>query len=57
MALGSDWDGGITAAGGIRGAEDMGLLAEAMLRRGYGERLVRDIFWNNLARVLGEAEV
>ena len=56
VALGSDWDGGITAAGGIRGAEDMGLLAEAMLRRGYGERLVRDIFWNNLARVLGEAE-
>ena len=57
VALGSDWDGGITGAGGIRGAEDMGLLAEAMARRGYGEALIRDIFWNNLARLLGAPQV
>ncbi|MBQ9346469.1 MAG: membrane dipeptidase, partial [Oscillibacter sp.] len=53
LALGSDWDGGITGAGGIRGAEDMGRLADAMLNRGYGEPLVRDIFYGNLARFLG----
>ena len=57
VALGSDWDGGITGAGGIRGAEDMGLLAEAMARQGYGEALIRDIFWNNLARLLGAPQV
>ena len=53
LALGSDRDGGITGAGGIRGAEDMGRLADAMLNRGYGEPLVRDIFYGNLARFLG----
>ena len=53
LALGSDWDGGITGAGGIQGAQDMGLLAKAMLVRGYGMPLVLDIFYNNLARLLG----
>ena len=52
LALGSDWDGGIDGAGGLRGAEDMGRLAEAMLNHGYGEKLVRDIFYNNLARLM-----
>lgn len=55
VALGSDWDGGITGAGGIAGAEDMVRLAEAMERRGYGAALIRDIFYNNLARLLGFA--
>lgn len=55
LALGSDWDGGITGAGGIRGVEDMTLLAAAMERRGYGERLIRAIFYDNLARLLGLA--
>lgn len=53
LALGSDWDGDIQGAGGLRGAEDMGRLADAMLDRGYGEPLVRDIFYNNLARFFG----
>ena len=53
LALGSDWDGGITGAGGIRGAEDMGQLADAMLSHGYGEKLVKNIFYNNLAHFLG----
>ena len=53
LALGSDWDGDIVGAGGIRGVEEMHLLAEAMARRGYGEKLIRSIFYDNLARLLG----
>ena len=53
LALGSDWDGNITGAGGIQGVQDMTKLADAMLRRGYGEKLTRDIFYGNLARFLG----
>ena len=53
LALGSDWDGGITGAGGIAGVEDMGRLAAAMERRGYGCALIQDIFYNNLARFMG----
>lgn len=52
LALGSDWDGDITGAGGIRGAEDMCRLAEAMERKNYGEDLIRAIFYGNLARLL-----
>lgn len=57
LALGSDWDGGITGAGGIRGVEDMTRLAEAMERRGYGKPLIQAIFYDNLARLLGFAPV
>lgn len=53
LALGSDWDGGITGAGGMAGVEDMGNLAAAMERRGYGAALIRDIFYGNLARFFG----
>ena len=53
LALGSDWDGGINGAGGISGVEDMGKLAAAMERRGYGGALIQDIFYNNLARFMG----
>ncbi len=53
LALGSDWDGDIVGAGGIRGVEEMHLLAEAMACRGYGEKLIRSIFYDNLARLLG----
>ncbi len=53
LALGSDWDGSITGAGGIGGVEDMGKLAEAMERRGYGKALIRSIFYDNLARFFG----
>ena len=53
VALGSDWDGGITAAGNLRGVEDMGKLAAAMERAGYGEKLIQAIFYGNLSRFLG----
>ena len=53
VALGSDWDGGVTGVGGLRGVEDMGKLAEAMRARGYGEVLIHAIFFGNMARLLG----
>lgn len=52
LALGSDWDGDITGAGGICGVEEMDRLAEAMGRKNYGEDLIRAIFHDNLARLL-----
>ena len=52
VGLGSDWDGGIVGAGGLRGAEDMERLADAMERRGYGAALIHDIFYGNLSRFL-----
>ena len=39
--------------GGIRGAESMGELYNAMLRRNWSEDTVRDIFWNNLFQFFG----
>ncbi|MBQ9493366.1 MAG: membrane dipeptidase [Oscillibacter sp.] len=53
IGLGSDWDGGITGAGNLRGVEDMVELARAMERYGYGKPLIRDIFYGNLSRFLG----
>ena len=47
VCLGTDFDG-TTPPDGITGVQDMGRLYEAMLRRGWSETLVRDIFWNNL---------
>jgi len=47
VCLGTDFDG-TDLPGGIAGVQDMGRLYEAMLRRNWSERLVRDIFWNNL---------
>lgn len=55
LALGSDWDGGITGAGNLRGVEDMGRLADAMRGRGYGDSLIYNIFYGNLSRFLGMA--
>ena len=56
VCLGSDFDGIPELPGGIDGAESMGGLYNAMLRRNFPEDTVRDIFWNNLknyfARVL-----
>ena len=55
VGLGSDWDGGITGAGDLRGVEDMERLADAMERRGYDAALIHDIFYGNLSRFLGIA--
>lgn len=53
IGLGADLDGCERLAGGLRGVEDMGLLYEALRRRGYGPALLEDIFYNNFLRVLG----
>lgn len=53
IGLGADFDGCERLAGGLRGAEDMGLLYAALRRHGYDDALLEDIFYNNFLRVLG----
>ena len=48
VCFGTDFDGIPELPGGIRGAESMGELYNAMLRKNWSEDTVRDIFWNNL---------
>jgi len=55
LCLGGDWDGVEALPEGIGGVEDMAVLYEGLLRRNYSERLVRDIFFNNLVRFMEEA--
>ena len=45
--IGGDLDGVGSLPPGIEGVQDVGKLYEAMLRRGWSEDLVRDIFYNN----------
>ncbi len=52
ICLGGDLDGCEALPEGIRGAADVSKLADAMARLGYGDELIRDIFYNNLYRVL-----
>ncbi len=48
LGLGSDFDGIPAPPVGMEGVQDMDKLYEAMLRRGWSEDLVRDIFYNPL---------
>ena len=43
---------GEVLAAGLRGVEDVPLLYRALEKRGYGQLLLEDIFWNNLRRLL-----
>lgn len=52
VVLGSDFDGMDAPPEGISGIEDMEKLYESLLMRNYSEDLVRDIFYNNLMRLL-----
>lgn len=54
--IGADFDGIDELPGGIGGVQDMGRLYEELLRRGFREELVRDIFYNNLLDILGRTE-
>lgn len=56
MFIGADFDGIDELPGGIGGVQDMGRLYEELLRRGFREELVRDIFYNNLLDILGRTE-
>jgi membrane dipeptidase len=51
VALGSDWDGGPTPPRGMRDARDIGMITEAMVRRGYSEERIRKFLGGNLLRV------
>jgi membrane dipeptidase len=51
VALGTDWDGGPTPLRGMRDARDIGMITEAMLRRGYSEERIRKFLGKNLLRV------
>lgn len=53
--LGADLDGIDDTPRGLEGAQDLGKIYEALLRRNHPEDLVRDIFWNNLMEILERA--
>lgn len=52
VAIGSDFDGCDRLPDGIGRAGDLEKLYERLLGRNYPERLVQDIFYNNLMRVV-----
>lgn len=52
LALGGDWDGIGHGPEGYNGIWDWEKLYEGMLRRNYGETLIRGIFFDNLMRVV-----
>ena len=52
LALGADLDGCDELAGGIKGAEDMPMLWNALKAHGYDDATLEDIFYNNLLRVM-----
>ncbi len=54
VALGGDWDGCDRLPAGCDGVWDWEKLYEALLRRNNKEDLVRDLFYNNLMRVVNE---
>ena len=52
IALGGDLDGMNKMPVGFTGVESYPDLADILLRRGLGEELVMNIFWNNALRVM-----
>lgn len=54
VALGSDFDGGPTLPRGMRDIRDIGMITEAMVRRGYSEQRIRKFLGLNLLRVFRE---
>ena len=54
VAIGADFDGCDVIPEGMHGIEDMDMLYEALLKKNYNEDLLRDLFYNNLMRVVEE---
>ncbi len=52
LCIGGDLDGCEALAGGMEGIQDVPRLWQALEERGYPERLLEDIFWGNLRRIL-----
>ncbi len=55
ICLGGDLDGIPEMPHGMSGVQDMAKLYEAMLKQGWSEDLVRDIFYGNLRRFMERA--
>ena len=53
LCLGCDFDGSDGQSSGLRGVEDIGELYDLLARRGFGEELLDNIFYHNLARAIG----
>ena len=53
--LGCDLDGIEEPPKGIRGVQDLGRIYETLLRHNYTEQLARDIFRNNILRIMEKA--
>lgn len=51
--LGCDFDGIDDTPDGLSGVECLGNLYEGLLKRNYSEKLVKDIFWNNIYEIFG----
>ena len=51
MSLGSDFDGGPPLPRGMRDVRDLGMITDAMQRRGYSEERIRKFLGGNLLRV------
>ncbi|WP_251446422.1 dipeptidase [Vermiculatibacterium agrestimuris] len=54
ISLGGDWDGIKDMPRGIAGFQDLEAVAERLLRMNYPEQQVKDLFYNNLMRVVRE---
>lgn len=55
IALGGDLDGCDRLPAGFDGVQSYPAMADALLRRGVGERIVQNIFWNNAMEVFSHA--
>ena len=55
LCLGGDLDGIPEMPKGMKGVQDMGMIYEAMLKQGWSEDLVRDIFYRNLRNYMERA--
>lgn len=54
VALGGDWDGVSRLPEGFRDISDWRVLHEELLRRNYPEKLVENLFYNNMMRIVRE---
>lgn len=54
VALGGDLDGCDRLPDGIRGVQDMERLYDRLMQKNYSERLIEDLFFRNLMRVVNQ---
>lgn len=54
VALGGDWDGADPLAGGFTDVSHWKRLYDTLLRRNYPEKLMENLFYNNMMRIVRE---